>query len=94
MIAAARHDFIAVQCLDPAERNFNFDKAVHFEDQETGRELYIDPAVARRDYLRRLEGHLGGLRTICSKSGADCHLFSTDYPLELALAEIVRRYVT
>jgi len=94
MIAAARHDFIAVQCLDPAERNFTFDKAVHFEDQETGRELYIDPAVARREYMLRLEEHLDGLRTICSKSGADCHLFSTDYPLELALAEIVRRHVS
>ena len=90
-MSAAGHDLIVVQCLDPAEREFTFEKATHFEDSETGRELYVDPSSVRKSYLRRLEEHLDGIRTICTKVGAGYHLFSTDYPLELALSEFVQR---
>ena len=92
LMAAAGHDLTVVQCLDPAERDFPFEKASQFKDTETGRELYIDPAAARSDYLSRLETHLQGIRTICSKAGAACHLFTADYPLELALSELVVRH--
>ncbi|MDF1810970.1 MAG: DUF58 domain-containing protein [Verrucomicrobiales bacterium] len=92
LMAAAGHDLSIIQCLDPAEREFPFDKAVHFEDSETGRELYVNPAAARKDYLQRLQTHLDGIRKICTKVGARYHLFSTDYPLELALSELVQRH--
>ncbi|MDF1754705.1 MAG: DUF58 domain-containing protein [Verrucomicrobiales bacterium] len=90
-LAAAGHDVTVVQCLDPAEREFTFDKAVHFEDAETGRELYVDPATAKKQYLARLQTHLDGIRKACTKVGGNYHLFSTDYPLEMALAEFVQR---
>lgn len=90
-IAAARHDLTIIQCLDPAEREFPFDKATHFEDTETGQELYVNPAAAKKEYLARLQAHLDGIRKICTKVGAGYHLFSTDYPLELALSEFVQR---
>lgn len=90
-MAAAGHDVTLIQCLDPAERHFTFTKATHFEDQETGQELYVDPDSARDSYMERLENHIDGLRTICAKVGAGYHLFTTDYPMELALSEYVQR---
>jgi uncharacterized protein (DUF58 family) len=90
-MAAAGHDLTVIQCLDPAEREFPFDKATHFEDTETGRELYVDPHSIRKQYLKRLQDHLEGIRKICTKVGAGYHLFSTDYPLELAMSEFVQR---
>lgn len=89
-LAAWGHDIILFQVLDPSELNFTFDKASLFEDVESQRELYIDPAAARREYLRRLEAHNASVQTIADKIGASYVRFGTDRPLELALFDFLR----
>jgi uncharacterized protein (DUF58 family) len=84
------HEIAIFQVLDRAELDLKFDKASLFHDVESGRELYIDPAVARRNYLERLRLHSDHLHRICRTEGISFHLASTDRPLEHALVEFLR----
>ena len=61
-----------------------------FHDVESERDLYIDPAAARRDYLRKLQAHLDAVRGICERLGVAYNLLRTDAPLELALFDFLR----
>jgi uncharacterized protein (DUF58 family) len=89
-LAAAGHDLVIFHTLDRAELEFTFDKATHFRDAETGRDLYIDPAIAREGYLKKLNAHLDALRAICDRNRIDYRLLPTDEPMELALFDFVR----
>src|SRR5437764_1271222 len=53
-LGACGHEVIVFQMLDPAELTFTFAGAAMFEDMETGRRLFIDPAAARNEYIRNL----------------------------------------
>lgn len=86
-LSACGHELAVFQTLDPRELDFGFDNAALFVDQESGRELYVDPAATRTDYKRKLDAHLTELRTICEKLGAIYHLVPTDQPLEILLGE-------
>lgn len=83
------HELALFQTLDRAELDLNFDKATLFRDIESERELYIDPAFARRKYLERLRAHNEQLHRICRSEGAAFHLAPTDRPLEQALMEFL-----
>ena len=89
-LGACGHEVMVFQVMDPAEASFEFGKAAMFYDIESGRELYIDPAAARKEYLRKLGGHNDAVTRICQKLGAECHRFTTDRPLELALFDFLR----
>jgi uncharacterized protein (DUF58 family) len=89
-LGACGHEVIVFNILDPAELSFNFDKANLFHDMESGRDLYIDPHMARKEYLKRLESHLSQVEAICRKLGMSYHRFTTDRPLEMALFDFVR----
>jgi uncharacterized protein (DUF58 family) len=89
-LGACGHEVIVFNILDPAELTFKFDKATIFHDMESGRDLYIDPHLARKEYLKRLESHLSRVEAICQKLGMSYHRFATDRPLELALFDFVR----
>lgn len=89
-LAAAGHDLVIFHTLDRAELEFTFDRATHFRDRETGRDLYIDPDVARAGYLRKLHAHLDALRALCERNRIDYRLLPTDQPMELALFDFVR----
>src|SRR5262249_49936090 len=89
-LTACGHEVAVFQILDPAEVNFNFSKSTMFEDLESGRMFFIDPAAARKQYLRNLETHRANLRGACQRLGIACHTLSTDRPLELALFDFLR----
>lgn len=89
-LCARRHELIVFQVLDPAELSFNFGQSSLFEDAESRRLLYIDPAVARRDYLQKLEAHNGVVEATCRKLGVAFSRLCTDRPLELALFDFLR----
>jgi len=89
-LAAWGHELMLFQVLDPAELNFSFNDASIFEDVESRRGLYIDPGAARREYLKRFEGHNAAVQTIADKIGASYVKFGTDRPLELALFDFMR----
>ena len=87
---ACGHEIVVFHVLDPAELKFEFDKAALFFDVESGKELYIDPVQAKKDYLRKFTAHNAGIESACRRLGAAYHRLSTDGPLELALFDFLR----
>ncbi len=90
LLTASRHEVIVFQVLDPAERTFDFDQAARFLDMETGRDLFLDPSLARADYVRRLEAHVESVRASCEGLGISHVLLDTSKPLELALFDFLK----
>jgi len=89
-LRARGHEVIVLRTLDPAEIGFGFDAPALFRDAETGRRLYVDPAGARADYLRRFAAHAAELERACADLGADFAAVPTDRPLELVLSDLLR----
>lgn len=89
-LTASGHEVMLFQVLDPAELTFQFDRAVMFHDVESGRDLFIDPATARKEYLQRLNTHNEAVRATCQRLGAGCRSFSTNRALELAMFDFLR----
>ena len=89
-LAACGHEIMVLQILDPAEVSFNFKDPAMFEDVESGRLLFIDPAAARSEYVRKLEAHRETLKTTCQRLGILWQTLSTDRALELALFDFLR----
>ena len=88
-LRARGHEVLVLRVLDPAEIEFPFQEAALFHDVESGRELYIDPQVARERYRQRFGEHAAGLARVCSKLGVDLMRLATDQPLEMALFDIL-----
>ena len=84
-LGACGHEVSVFQVLDPAELTLALDQPALFEDLESERTLYLDPATARAAYLGKLEEHCGALRAMCRKLGVGYQLLATDQPLEVAL---------
>jgi uncharacterized protein (DUF58 family) len=89
-LVACGHEVLLFHLLDPKEISFNFADASLFHDVESGRDLYVDPAVARREYLKKLEAHNAAARAACEKLGIGYYSLTTDRPLELALYDFLR----
>jgi len=84
------HEVIVLRILDPAEVGFTFDAPAMFQDVETGRELYIDPAAARSGYLERFAAHAAEVERICTDLGFVFQPIATDSPLELVLFDVLK----
>lgn len=89
-LTARGQEVLLLQILDPAETDFNFDRAVLFEDMETARQVYVDPSWSRADYLSRFAAHQQALLAICERLGVTYQQFSTANSLELAFPEFLR----
>jgi uncharacterized protein (DUF58 family) len=89
-LAASGHEVILMQILDPAELSFNFERALMFRDVESGRDLFIDPATARKEYLKRFNAHNEAVRACCQRLGAGYRKLGTDRALEIALSDFLR----
>jgi uncharacterized protein (DUF58 family) len=84
------HDIVALRVLDPAEVDFSYTNPRMFRDMETGRKVYIDPNVARTQYLAAFGEHAHQLHTTCREMGIDFIRCLTSRPLELALFDLMR----
>jgi uncharacterized protein (DUF58 family) len=89
-LAACGHEVLLFHTLDPAEIEFKFDKPVMFHDIESGRQLFIDPSSAKRDYLKKLTAHNSAVQSACESLGVRYFRLGTDRPLELALFDFLR----
>ena len=89
-LVACGHDVMLFHVLDPAELTFNFDRAIMFRDVESGRDLFIDPATARKEYLKRLTAHNDAVLATCQRLGVAYRRFATDRALELAMFDFLR----
>jgi uncharacterized protein (DUF58 family) len=83
------HEIALFQTLDPAELHFNLEKAALFRDMESGRELYIDPKLAKESYSERLRIHNETLSGICRTLGISHHQVPIDRPLEKSLLDFL-----
>ncbi len=90
-LAASGHDVLLFHVLDPAELSFQFERALLFQDVESGRDLYIDPQAARKAYLQKMAEHNSRVVKTCQKLGISYHLITTDRPLELVLFNLLRQ---
>jgi uncharacterized protein (DUF58 family) len=83
------HEVVVMRVLDPVELEFPYQEPALFHDVESGRELYVDPPVARERYRQRFAEHAEGLAKACNKLGIDLIRLVTDQPLELALFDFL-----
>ena len=85
------HEVVILRVLDPAELDFPFTAAATFEDMETGKDLYIDPAQARAQYRANFAKHAADLEGVCQQLGIAFHqLLERLQPLELALFDFLQ----
>lgn len=89
-LTASGHEVTVFHVTDPAERNLGLEAPALFEDVESARTLYIDPAAARTSYVRKFEAHCEALQATCRKLGIGYHPLSTDQPLEIGLFEFLQ----
>jgi uncharacterized protein (DUF58 family) len=84
------HEIVVLRVLDPQEAQFAFATPAMFHDVESGREIYIDPAAARDDYLRRFAAHAASIERSCVDLGIEYQPITTDRPLELVLFDLLK----
>lgn len=89
-LTARGQEVLVFQVLDPAELHFDFDQPELFEDLETGKQLYVDPAMLRRDYLSKMAEHLAAVETICGRLGVTYRRLSTADAMGDSLGELLR----
>ncbi len=90
-LAAGGHDLVIFQIMDRRELDFDFTKATHYRDTETGEDLFIDPSVARTGYLERLKAHQESVIHLAGRHGVNYQLVPTDEPLERILFDFVSK---
>ena len=88
------HELLVIRVLDPSEITLDFKQSTMLVDAESGREMYIDPEAARRDYQSRFRAHEAELIDICHRRSARLVTFTTDEPPESALLELINRRAT
>ena len=64
----ARHDPVAIQVLDPDERDLPFDHATEFIDPEAGRRILTNPARVREHYIERMNEFQETLSVLLTRS--------------------------
>ena len=79
-----------LRVLDPKDINFDFDTAAMFQDLESGKEIYIDPASSGAEYRKRFEAHRTEIKSSCDDLGVDLFEISTDQPLESAIFNVIQ----
>lgn len=89
-LAAAGHEIVIFQILDPKELTFDFTAATLFQDVESEKDVYLDPEIVRSEYLRQLQNHSDRIQLFCRKLGISFYHLRTDQPLEIALFDFLR----
>lgn len=91
-LTASGHEVLLFHLLDPAELRLGLSRASIYFDLESGRDLFIEPDLIRKQYLAKLQAHNACAEAICQKLGAGYCRFPTDRPLELALFDFLRHH--
>ena len=84
------HDILVLRVLDPTEIDLSFTDADTLVDLESGREIYVDPKIARKSYLEKFDSHQASIQKLCDEVGAIFTQMVTTQPLETALFDLIR----
>jgi uncharacterized protein (DUF58 family) len=85
------NDVLVFHVLDPAEIDFPFEGAVHFEDLETGEKIPVVPERQAQQYRELMGAHLQELSRLLVENRMDYYLFNTAQPLDYALFSYLSR---
>jgi uncharacterized protein (DUF58 family) len=85
------NDVIVFHVLDPAEIDFPFEGAAHFQDIESGESIPVVPDTLRDQYLALMNEHVTTLEQRLVRSRIDYCRFNTSQPLDFALFEYLAR---
>jgi uncharacterized protein (DUF58 family) len=88
-LRARGHEVLVFHILDPRELDFEFENAAQFTSMESGRQHFIDPNIARKDYCEKINAHLEAASAICQRAGIDYFFSSTERAFDLALFEFL-----
>ena len=91
LLRARGHQVILLRILDPAEMSFSVQTPSMIRDMETGRDLYVDPALARQQYQDSFQQHQSDLYELCNGLGVDLFPLLTNESVEGVLHEFVTR---
>lgn len=83
------HEILVLRVLDRTEVDFSLQQSAMLQDLETGKELYVDPAAIRSDYLKQFSKHADELTEMCHRKSVRLANVITDQPLDHALFELV-----
>ena len=85
------NDVLVFHVLDPAEIEFPFEGAVHFEDLESGERIPVIPERQREQYLQLMNAHLAETSRLLAENRIDYFRFDTRQPLDYALFSYLSR---
>jgi uncharacterized protein (DUF58 family) len=86
-----RHEVLIFHVLDPAERDFPFDRMCRFKDMEGGGLLRTNPKAIRAKYLERLQAFLDSLHRECHKNRISYNLAMTNEPYDRFLGHFLEK---
>lgn len=85
------NDVLVFHVLDPAEIEFPFEEAAHFEDLESGERIPVVPERQREEYRQLMQEHRDELSRSIGENRMDYYLFETSRPLDHALFHYLSR---
>lgn len=88
-LRARGHEVVLLRTIDPAELDLGIESPSMVLDIETGKQIYVDPAAARKSYADRFGNHRQQIESICESSGVGYYELMTDKPLDRALATLI-----
>jgi uncharacterized protein (DUF58 family) len=91
MLRARRHEVVLLRVLDPTEVSLELEKASMLEDIETGREIYVDPVLAKASYQNRFQEHESSLIAMAGQLGIGWTSLQTNESVERALYDFLGR---
>jgi uncharacterized protein (DUF58 family) len=89
LLKSRGHEVMILRTLDPAELNFQMDSPGMVVDMETGRDVYIDPQTATKEYQSLFESHRNEVKGLCDTLGIDLFQVATSRPLQASLFDIL-----
>lgn len=85
-----RHEILIFHLLDPAELDLPYSGVTRFKDMEGTREITLNPALLRTEYLKRLHAFMDRYRSECSRLHIDYVPVNTQTPYD----EFLSAYLT
>lgn len=80
------HDVIVFHVLDPAEKEFPFDRMTMFEGLEIDEKLLADPKALKEAYLEEMQGFCREIKSACMSNQMDYVGIDTGQNLGIALS--------
>jgi uncharacterized protein (DUF58 family) len=90
-LRARNHEIMLMRVVDPAEVALEMDDAAMFVDLESGRELHVDPELARVAYQTKYAEHENALREMTGRMGISFNALKTTDSIEFALFDLLHR---